>query len=175
MHNLPATRSTDGPLAGALTPCLPPDLRRVLALGIETRIVDPEKGGGVDLIERPDWVPPPVDDMLHAQARLFQKQLEGHLAASDPQWLGLEIGKFLAHRWRGRQDDSSPEVQEALIGDWIDDLHEFPAWAIETAIRQWRRTQSWAPTIADIRARCERETADDRRSLRLIMRLLRAA
>lgn len=167
-------RLTGTPLAGALTPSLPQDLRRVLALGVDSKIVDAEKGGGVELIDRPDWVPPPIDDMLNSQAKLFQQQLEGHLAPADGGRIGFAVGKFLAHRWRGRQDDISPEVQEALILDWVEDLAEMPMWAIENAIREWRRTQSWAPTIADIRIRCEREVEDDRRSLRLIERLLRA-
>ncbi len=92
-----------------------------------------------------------------------------------PEKLGPAVSKLLAHRWRQRFEPISDLMQEALLVDWIEDLGDFPAWAFHAAAREWRRTQPWCPTIADIRALCEAEVADDRRTLRLIRRLLDAA
>lgn len=149
----------------------------MLASGLTTTAIDPEKGGGVILHERQDWEPTGVAPELLAEARSTLLKLVDNLrgmAETDPETLSMMIGRLLAHRWRGRAEDASDLMREALIIDWIEDVGEYPAWAIEAAMREWRRNEEWAPTIANIRRLCEEQVSDDRRSLRLIGRLLAA-
>jgi len=45
---------------------------------------------------------------------------------------------------------------------------------LDRACAEWRRTQNWRPTIADMRRLCEAEVAADRRTLRQLTKLLEA-
>jgi len=136
--------------------------------------VDAERGGGVIVRERIDWVPPAQPAHIVKLAEDARRALIEHLSPWDARILGPSVSKLLAHRWRQKPEVVSAEMHEALIIDWIEDLGEFPAWAFHDAAREWRRTQQWCPTIADIRRLCEAAVADDRRTLRLIERLLAA-
>ena len=159
--------------AGALTPSLPPPLRLALASGLETLIVDPEQGGGVRVVERPNWHPPSLDADLVDTARDWLLLLTDNLAPIEAERLGAMLAVFLAHRWRGRADeDMAPILREAVMVDWITDLGEFSEWAISAAMQAWRQNEEWHPTIAGIRRLAEAEVADDRRTLRLLNRLL---
>lgn len=162
------------PRAGALTPSLPPALRSVLEEGTYARILPAERGGGIELAEQPDWQPPAIEDQLQDVAVAAQEALVAHLEAVDEGMLSLIVAKLLAHRWRGRSEGIAPQVQEALLTDWTEDLEEFPRWAIDKACRDYRRREAWHPTISDIRELCEAAVAEDRRSLRLLERLLAA-
>ena len=44
-----------------------------------------------------------------------------------------------------------PAVRRAIAEDWISDLAEFTLAQVQWATREWRRTQSIRPTIAEIR------------------------
>jgi len=169
----PAVQRRPGPEEG-LTPYLPPELRQALAFGTRTVTIDPAYGGGVRVEELRAWEPEHPSDELRDMAEAARQSLLVHMQTMPNDRLGFEIGLLLAHRWRNRPDDILPEVQEALIVQWIEDLREFPAWAIMAAIRDWRRHQEWHPTIAGIRRLCEDAVAEDRRTLRLIERLLAA-
>ena len=159
---------------GALTPSLPPGLRRVLGSGLTSVAIDAEAGGGVRFYEKPDWDPPALTDEARRTAEEARDLLRANLApgGDDPEALGLRIGRLLAHRWRGRREETSAAVEEALIIDWIDDLGEYPLWAFDQAAQTWRRKEEWHPTIAGMRALCEEAVADDRISLRMLDRLL---
>ena len=157
------------PAVGALTPALPLGLRQVLNTGLETRFTD---SGDLFWVERTDWAVPPISEAGRESAKHWLVLLEQNLEPVDPAELGVAIGVFLGHRWRGRDDEMSPVVRKAIHGDWIADLAEYPQWAVSAAMQTWRRTERWAPTIADIRGLCEAEVAQDRRTLRLLNRLL---
>lgn len=51
----------------------------------------------------------------------------------------------------------SDESRKLLALDWMHDLREFPAEAVQYACAHWRRTQARKPTIADIRGLCATE------------------
>lgn len=163
------------PRAAALTPSLPPALRQVLEQGTTARILSAERGGGIELVEQPDWQPPAIEESLQNIATAAQEALLAHLDPIDEAKLGFTIGVFLAHRWLGRPEQPPSDlVAEALAGQWVDDLSEFPQWAVDKACRDYRRRVKFHPTIADIVERCEAAVAEDRRSLRLLERLLAA-
>jgi hypothetical protein len=136
-------------------------------------MVDPDQGGGVIVRERLDWEPAPVDEHMAGLASDAMDALMDHLTPIAPEVLGPAVSKLLAHRWRFQaREQVSDLMQEALLVDWIEDVGEYPAWAFHAAAREWRRTREECPTIAGMRALCEEAVADDRRSLRLIGRLL---
>jgi hypothetical protein len=60
----------------------------------------------------------------------------------------LTITSLLSHYWTG--DDPEP-TRRMQLRDWIEDLAEFTSSQVQWAAREWRRTQSLRPTIADIR------------------------
>lgn len=159
---------------GALTPSLPQALRRVLAFGIYDAMIPVEHGGGIVRREQRDWDPPRIDAGTHQAASAARDALLDHLCAIDEARLGAAIGKLRSHRWRYNAVAHSAAVELALSADWIEDLCEYPEWAIEEAFRTWRRTYDEYPTIAGIRRLCEAAVAEDRLSLRLITKLLSA-
>lgn len=162
------------PRETGLTNSLPTELRRVIASGITAVPIPIEQGGGCVLRERQGWIPPEIDWHLRDLAEAARDALLEHLESVDEGRLGVIIARLLAHRWRGRSEDSGDDLmQQGLITDWIEDLCDFPEWAVHAACRTYRRTQGWHPTIADIRALCDEEVSDDRRSLRLLSKLLR--
>jgi hypothetical protein len=54
-----------------------------------------------------------------------------------------------------RAPDLTDAEADWVMEDLIDDLAEFPAVVIAAACREWRRTQKWRPTIAELREACE--------------------
>lgn len=157
----------------ALTPSLPPALQRVIASGLTAFPIPPEQGGGCVLRERLDWTPPAIDGQLRDLAEAAREALLNHLESVEEDRLAIIIARLLAHRWRGRSEEAGDLMQQGLLTDWVEDLAAFPEWAIHAACRTYRRAQAWHPTIADILALCEAEVAEDRRSLRLLSKLLR--
>jgi hypothetical protein len=61
------------------------------------------------------------------------------------------IARLLNHFWTAADH---PAVRQAQIEDWLDDLREFPYDDIRAACRDWRRTHTKRPTIAEIRNLC---------------------
>ncbi len=161
------------PREAALTPSLPPALQRVIGSGLTALPIPQEQGGGCVLRERLDWIPPAIDEDLRDQAEAARDALLEHLESIEEGKLGVILSRFLAHRWRGRTEEAGDLMQQGLLIDWIEDLCAYPEWAIHSAFRTYRRTQAWHPTIADVRVLCEEEVAEDRRSLRLLSKLLR--
>lgn len=63
------------------------------------------------------------------------------------------IARLLSHF--GTTDEPLA-VRRSIARDWLEDLAEFTPGQVTWAAREWRRTQSLRPTIADIRALCAR-------------------
>lgn len=146
----------------------------MLSTGLATvGILAPEKGGGVVIGIIPDWAPSDISPEIRMAATAAREALREHLAPSDPIYLSARVAKLLAHRWRFQRAEAiNPGLQRELMVDWIDDLVEFPLWAIDTAAQEWRRSHEDFPTIAGIRRLSEEAVAGDRRTLRLLDRLL---
>jgi len=57
--------------------------------------------------------------------------------------------------------DEPLSVRKAIARDWVEDLAEFTVPQVTWACREWRRTQSVRPTIAEIRRlACQAEHHD---------------
>ena len=52
---------------------------------------------------------------------------------------GILLARIMALLAHYRQEPMPPEVERALAADWVDDLGQFPRWALDHACRAWRR------------------------------------
>ncbi|WP_448208148.1 hypothetical protein [Azospirillum sp. sgz302134] len=141
-----------------LVGALPEPLREVLAAGhLEHR---PRFGdGGFEGLSE-TWLPPSVTAQQAAMALRALADLESTvLAPAEP---GRLLGRILALLSHYPAKGLTPDVEQLVALDWVEDLGEFPAWAIDAAARSWRRTKKWRPSIAEMRALCEEACAKER-------------
>jgi hypothetical protein len=143
----------------ALVAALPEPLQAVLAAGhVERR---PRfKDDAFDGLSE-TWLPPAVVDARHAA--MAQRALDdlgrGILAPAAPNHLLSRVLALLSHF---PAKGMTPEVEQMVALDWAEDLGEFPAWAIDQAARNWRRSRKWRPSIAEMRTLCEEACARER-------------
>ncbi|CAO3360403.1 hypothetical protein [Azospirillum melinis] len=155
-----------------LVAALPEPLREVMAAGrLEHR---PRFGdNGFDGLSE-IWSPP--TDVTARQAAMAQwalADLEGSvLAPAEPDRL---LGRILALLSHYPAKGLTPEVEQLVAMDWVEDLGEFPGWAIDQAARSWRRTRKWRPSIAEMRALCEEACATERQLAERLRKLSGAA
>ncbi|HYF86544.1 hypothetical protein [Azospirillum sp.] len=142
-----------------LTAALPPVLRQRLAQGRTDRRPRFGDDGFDGMIEL--WSPP--DGITAAEAALARRSLEELyatvLAPADSDHL---LGRVLTLLSHFPAKGLSPEVERMMALDWGEDLGEYPAWVIDAAARNWRRTRKWRPSIAEMRALCEDLCAPER-------------
>jgi hypothetical protein len=143
-------------LVGALPDCI----RDALAAGrVECR---PRFGDdGFDGLAE-FWSPPTGVTRQQAAAadRVLQELERTVLAPADPNHLLARVLALLSHF---PAKGIAPEVEQLIALDWAEDLGEFPGWAIDQAARDWRRTQKWRPSIAEMRRLCGEACAGERR------------
>ncbi len=142
-----------------LTAALPPALRQRLAQGRTDRRPRFGEDGFDGMIEL--WSPP--DGVTAAEAALARHSLEELyatvLAPADSDHL---LGRVLTLLSHFPAKGLSPEVERMMALDWAEDLGEYPAWVIDAAARNWRRSRKWRPSIAEMRALCEELCAPER-------------
>lgn len=107
------------------------------------------------------WFPPAtVSARQAATARRMLNDLEDSiLAPAEPDRL---LGRVLALLSHFPAKGLTPDVEQLVAMDWVEDLGEFPVWAIDAAARAWRRTRKWRPSIAEMRALCEEACTRER-------------
>lgn len=107
------------------------------------------------------WSPPAtVSARQVAMARRMLDDLEDTvLARAEPDRL---LGRVLALLSHFPAKGLTPDVEQLVAMDWVEDLGEFPVWAIDAAARTWRRTKKWRPSIAEMRTLCEEACARER-------------
>jgi len=118
-----------------------------------------------------EWQPHPMNA---EEARIGGEFLRAVEAVMVPVDKGRLLTRVLALLSHYRSDPNPPEVEYAIAEDWAEDLGEFPAWAIEEAARQWRRSKKFRPQICEIREACERLTVRERTLLRRLRQLIEA-
>ncbi|AWU96814.1 hypothetical protein [Azospirillum ramasamyi] len=142
-----------------LTAALPPVIRQLLAQGRTDRRPRFGEDGFDGMIEL--WSPP--DGVTAAQASLARRSLEELYATvlvpADSDHL---LGRVLTLLSHFPAKGLSPEVERMMALDWAEDLGEYPAWVIDAAARNWRRSRKWRPSIAEMRALCEELCAPER-------------
>ncbi|TWA83135.1 hypothetical protein FBZ83_106318 [Azospirillum brasilense] len=142
-----------------LESAFPEPLRDVLAAGHLDHRPRFNEDGFEGLQET--WTPPATVTVRQAAiAQRVLADLEGSiLAPAEPDRL---LGRVLALLSHYPAKGLTPDVEQLVALDWVDDLGEFPAWAIDQAARSWRRSKKWRPSIAEIRALCEEACAKER-------------
>ena len=150
------------------TPALPPTMPPSLA-----GLLRPEVGGfqftDSSYYQTETWRPKAMDASQAQDARDCLARLELALAPSDKGHLLARILALLSHY---RADPHPPEVEYVIAQDWAEDLGEFPAWAVDEAARQWRRTRRFKPQICEIRAACLEIVGADMKALDRLRRLV---
>ena len=58
---------------------------------------------------------------------------------------------LLSFYWQPNDDE---RVRTAALAGWLEDLADFPEWAIMESLSDWRRNETHRPTPAHIRAKC---------------------
>lgn len=154
-----------------LVAAFPDTLREILAAGRlkhRPRFGDDGFEGLTEI-----WSPPAtVTARQAAMAQQALDDLEGSvLAPAEPDRL---LGRVLALLSHYPAKGLTPEVEQLVALDWVEDLGEFPGWAIEQAARAWRRTKKWRPSIAEMRALCEEACEQERRLAECLRRLAAA-
>lgn len=74
----------------------------------------------------------------------------------------------MAH-WRDR--DLDDPTRDAVVGDWLDVIGDYPLWAVHHAAAEWLSTQRYRPVPADIRALCESAVRQDAQTLVALRKL----
>lgn len=138
---------------------LPEPLRAALETGRTVRRSRFSDDGFSGIAE--DWVPP--DGITAAQAALARRALaEMQATVLAPAPVNHLLARILALLSHYPAKGTTPEVEQMLAMDWAEDLGEFPAWAVDSAARLWRRTRKWRPSIAEMRSLCEDACAGER-------------
>ena len=105
----------------------------------------------------------PASESIHTEAATRALAAIEHeiQAPVDPGWLLARLLALFAH-CPPRSTPLDPAVERMVASDWAEDLGEYPQWAVDQAVRVWRRTKKWRPTIMEMRALCDEAVANER-------------
>ena len=87
----------------------------------------------------------------------LRRQLRLVESAMTPVEPGRLLARVLALLAQYRDSGLPAEVEQAIAEDFLDDLGQFPAWAVDEACRQWRRHPvkfRFKPLPGDLRLLC---------------------
>ena len=112
------------------------------------------------------WLPPSVSDAQGAEIAEELALAKHAVAPSGPEATGLILAKLAVVL-------IVPDVSDAklMMQTYIEDLEHVPVDVLDDACRQWRRTQKFWPTIAELLELCESEVRERRRRLRRLAEL----
>lgn len=117
------------------------------------------------------WEPMPMDAAQATAAHQLLRQVEAAMAPAEKGRLLTRVLALLSHY---RSDPNPPEVEFAIAEDWAEDLGEFPAWAVDEAAREWRRSRKFKPQICEMRDACQRIASREMVLLARLRRLVEA-
>lgn len=101
----------------------------------------------------PPSVPSAEDlPMLHASREMLLQMQKG----DDRKEIAILVNRLLLHY---PLKQMTPEMNRMVAEDWLEDLGEFPSWAVARACKKYRRENSFRPTVDKILANCKAEIA----------------
>ncbi len=154
-------------------PCLPAPLERLIEMGTEHRFEsDPQFDGDTRSRRVPisRWEPPRLGPQTVNMITEALRQYEVYLAPADRAQVSARIATLLAHYY---VPDMPASLQTAVMSDWLDELAEFPAWAIQQACRAWLRREKRKPSLADIISLCNDAMHDARTERTVLQRCIK--
>lgn len=114
---------------------------------------------------------PVITDALKVAAEQGRLFIEARLAPAQPDWIKGAIVTLLTHYYVA---DLPEHVHAAVSSDWLEDLQEYPAWAISEARTEWRQNNKRKPTPGHMRELCNKAVSKDKAMLRQCVMILDA-
>jgi len=153
-------------------PSLPASVKPLLAAPLGRAIWSAD-GSEFEGVEEKPWKPPAtITPEQREDCRQALVALTRYLQPAPPEYIGGRVLGALAHHF---VPNMPAKVQSLVADDWLDDLAEFPAWAIDEAFRKWRRMEEKKPTIAGIRDLCHRAVKKARQDKERLEKILAPA
>lgn len=158
--------TTSAPVRALTTPCLPVSVKPLVA-DQPGRVIFGEDGQ-FDTVDAEWQLPAVVTDEQRQDARRALAEYERHLAPAPVEHIGGRVLGALAHHY---VPNMPSKVSAIVADDWLEDLGEFPAWAVDEAFKRWRRMEERKPTIAGIRDLCHRIVRKDRQTVERLRKI----
>lgn len=124
------------------------------------------------LIDRkfPSWrsirLPPSISEAQRAEIAEAIIDTRENLMPAGPEATGLILAKLAVVLLVPDVDDF-----KLMMSTYIEDLEEFPPEVLHDVCREWRRTQKFWPTIAELRELCQPKVKSLQRDLRRLLEL----
>ena len=112
------------------------------------------------------WLPPSVSEAQGAEIVEELALARQAVTPAGPEATGLILAKLALVVIVPEGND-----HKTMMSVYIEDLEDVPADVLDDACRQWRRTQKFWPTIAELLELCEPEVRERRRRLRRLAEL----
>ncbi len=145
MEQLPAKR----PATSDSLKATPVEVTRIVGKALTFRNLREEGRRPVELSER-------ARSEINAAIRTYSERL----IPCSKAWLLEQLTTLLGLYWTNANDERQ---REATLRVWIDDLCEYPAWALFQVFRDWRQNEEYAPKINQIRGRVREMIETDTR------------
>lgn len=106
---------------------------------------------------------PVITEEIKLAAKAGQIFVEERLAPADSEWTRGAISTLLTHYYVSNLPE---HAHQAISSDWLEDLGEYPDWAISQARKEWRQNNKRKPTPGHIVELCNKAISKDKAMLR---------
>ena len=100
---------------------------------------------------------------LKIAAKAGEVLVQEWLAPATPELIKGAIVTLLTHYYVA---DLPAHLHAAISSDWLEDLGEYPAWAISEARKEWRQNNKRKPTPGHMVELCNKAVSKDKAMLR---------
>lgn len=114
---------------------------------------------------------PVITETIKVAAKTAQIFVEERLTSADPELIKGAIATLLTHYYVGNLPE---HVHEAISSDWLEDLGNYPDWAISQARKEWRQNNKRKPTPGHMVELCNKAISKDQALLRQCRAILNA-
>lgn len=114
---------------------------------------------------------PVITEEIKLAAKAGQIFVEERLAPADAEWTKGAVSTLLTHYYVGNLPE---HVHAAISSDWLEDLGDYPDWAISQARKEWRQNNKHKPTPGHMVELCNKAVSKDMVMLRQCKAILAA-
>lgn len=97
-----------------------------------------------------------------------REELEQMIAPANGNMETAEVLYGLMALYAHQTEKASRERKQQLADTYLEDLAEYPTWAIAEACKEWRRENEWRPLICHLRQLCQKKINPIRRRLDIL-------